>query len=288
MKEVEFRDRVPTHPGRYRITHVSGNLYDMERMDEPTEPGTALNKVAFDSIIHSRLTGRYYKPTVVKAVAASTTLTTNPVPASGWAETGTEKATNGLYVATASPSQENPAEAFDGTWSTNSGWRPSFDDDEPWIAIDFGSPIVLTKIKTYFVADARVTTCVLSGSNDGVNWYPLAEVNETQTKATEWSFENTTAYRHYRLSFNNTGIRLYGWEFTEYVVTTYRNVFTISIGWPTSFESGQVALVEIPSNVATLGVVSNTINGITVNTILQPNKRYELRYTGSAFAAKEV
>jgi hypothetical protein len=47
-------------------------------------------------------------------------------------------------------------------------------------------------------------------------------------------------------------------------------------------------MVELPANASTVAVTSNTFNGVAVNTILQPGKRYELRYTGTAFAAKEV
>ena len=40
-------DRVPLYPGRVKLTPVSGqtNTYDMARADEPTQEGTALNKV---------------------------------------------------------------------------------------------------------------------------------------------------------------------------------------------------------------------------------------------------
>lgn len=41
-----MKDRVSRYPGRVRLTPVDGNpgVYDMERADEPTEPGTALSK----------------------------------------------------------------------------------------------------------------------------------------------------------------------------------------------------------------------------------------------------
>lgn len=41
-----MEDRVSTYPGRVRMTPVSGqaNVYDLERADQPTEPGTPLNK----------------------------------------------------------------------------------------------------------------------------------------------------------------------------------------------------------------------------------------------------
>lgn len=41
-----MKDRVPTYPGRVKLTPVVGqtNIYDLEMADQPTENGTALNK----------------------------------------------------------------------------------------------------------------------------------------------------------------------------------------------------------------------------------------------------
>lgn len=45
-----MKDRVPTYPGRVRLTPVSGqtNVYTFAMEDSPTEAGTALNKALFD------------------------------------------------------------------------------------------------------------------------------------------------------------------------------------------------------------------------------------------------
>lgn len=47
---MEFRDRISTYPGRVKLNPVAGqtNIYDMERADEPTEPGTPVNKALFE------------------------------------------------------------------------------------------------------------------------------------------------------------------------------------------------------------------------------------------------
>lgn len=49
---IEVIDRVPTYPGRVRMTPVAGqeNTYDMVRADDPIEPGTPINKALFESI----------------------------------------------------------------------------------------------------------------------------------------------------------------------------------------------------------------------------------------------
>lgn len=41
-----MKDRIPTYPGRVKLTQVSGNIYDMERADQPSEAGTPLNKAS--------------------------------------------------------------------------------------------------------------------------------------------------------------------------------------------------------------------------------------------------
>ena len=49
---VTFTDRVPTYPGRVRLTPVAGqsNVYDLVRADQPTEVGTALNAAFFTAL----------------------------------------------------------------------------------------------------------------------------------------------------------------------------------------------------------------------------------------------
>jgi hypothetical protein len=48
--KIPVIDRVPTYPGRVKLTPVSGqdNVYDMVRSDSPVEPGTPINKALFD------------------------------------------------------------------------------------------------------------------------------------------------------------------------------------------------------------------------------------------------
>ena len=48
---IEVKDRIPTYPGRVKLSPVSGqaNTYDMVRADDPIEPGTPINKVLLDS-----------------------------------------------------------------------------------------------------------------------------------------------------------------------------------------------------------------------------------------------
>lgn len=49
--KIEVVDRVPTYPGRVKLTPVVGetNTYDLQRADSPIEEGTRINKALFDN-----------------------------------------------------------------------------------------------------------------------------------------------------------------------------------------------------------------------------------------------
>lgn len=49
---IEVKDRVPTYPGRVKLTRANGTseYVTLERADAPTQEGTPINKALFDSI----------------------------------------------------------------------------------------------------------------------------------------------------------------------------------------------------------------------------------------------
>lgn len=49
---IDVKDRVPTYPGRVKLTKANGTseYVTMERADSPTQEGTPVNKALFDSI----------------------------------------------------------------------------------------------------------------------------------------------------------------------------------------------------------------------------------------------
>ena len=49
---TNIKNRVPTYPGRVKLLPVEGQagIYTLTRADEPTEPGTAVNKALLDAI----------------------------------------------------------------------------------------------------------------------------------------------------------------------------------------------------------------------------------------------
>lgn len=294
MIEVNFKDRVPTKPGRIVLTPVAGqaNTYDMQRADAPTEEGTPLDKATFNSIVHSRLTGRYYALAVSREVSSSRSVTTDPIPSSGWLEADYQNFTNSGYILTSSfPNYPNLApRAFDNSNTTY--YAAESGSGETWIALDFGTRILVKKITVmWFSYDYDYFKVSFQGSNNGTTWTDIASTTGNRETLTDWAFpSNTTEYSMYRLKFTQgteNAMRLYEWSITDWTVNTYKNVFTTD-GLPGKFTKGQRLIIETPATVNTIGVVSNAINGTLINTILQSAKRYELVYNGSSFDAKEV
>lgn len=293
MKEINFKDRIPRYPGRITLEPVAGavNTYTMARADEPTEEGTPLDKATLESITKSRLTGRYYQLGVSRDVLSSSVYSGDIFPASGWLENSYTDFTGGSYKLTSSyPDYPNLApRAFDNSNTTY--FAAESDTGETWIAVDFGSRILITKLSVcWFSYSYDYFRVSFQGSNNGTSWTEIASTTGNRETPTEWAFSNTIEYSMYRLVFNQSTentMRLYDWSLADWRVNTYKNVFTAD-GLPGAFSKGQRLMIETPANVNTVGVVSNAINGTTINTILQPNKRYELVYNGAAFDAKEV
>lgn len=74
-----MKDRVPTYPGRVKLTPVAGqeNTYDMERADSPTQEGTPLNKETLLTDTVAALLGLSGEATVndmLAALAATTSI----------------------------------------------------------------------------------------------------------------------------------------------------------------------------------------------------------------------
>lgn len=290
MIEKTFLDRVPTYPGRVILTPVSGNTYDMTRADSPTVEGTPIDKATFESIIQSRLTGRYYVPAYARNELSSITgLTVNPIPTSGWV-VADGVATNGGFKATAKDGDADVVDVFDASTSTGLSVPNS---TEHWVQIELPQAITVKKVQTYvYTIDTGVTiTTLVQGSNDGASWATLATITGNQTGNTEVTLAKTGEYKFYRLYMTTPSTatqRFYTFAFTSYDVKTYAMAYTVPEGWPTVWTEGQAALIQIPAEAQTGAVVENTINGIPCLTVFQLNRRYELRYTGSNFVAKEV
>jgi hypothetical protein len=291
MIEREFIDRVPLNPGRITLVPVDGfeNTFDMARADNPSVVGTPINKAAFDSIIHSRLTGRYYMPTVERTqTGALSGIKVNPIPESGWTNATEYGAKNGGYeLITPNPySNDLSTNIVDDNSSTY--WLSDYITN-PYIIVKFPDPIIITKlIANISLSNGDSATCIISGSNDNKTWTQLHSFNFSSPVDTVRTLKSPGEYMYYKLSVTaEQNLNVYNFAVAEYSVKSYVNAFFVE-NFPDIWTEGQRATIEIPETASGVGVTENTLNGITVNTILQAGKRYELRYTGSTFVTKEV
>lgn len=296
MIEKEFLDRVPLNPGRITLEPVDGmeNTFDMKRADNPSVVGTPINKATLDSIIYSRLTGRYYEPSVMRSqTSVESGITINPIPASGWTFDNTRTIfINEGYKITVSSTmgQADPDRAVDGDsssyWSSKSETTHTF-------TLQLDEAVMVKKIKLRYKAEsaAFITNAKFLGSVDGDVWDELWASNANMQVKTEITLTSPGVYSYYRLTFAYTSempVYLYDFEISEYDINYYHNEFTVKSGLPGEFTKEQRVMLFVPENTVTMGVLSNSLNGISINTILQKNRRYELRYNGASFVAKEV
>lgn len=296
MIEKDIKDRIPTYPGRVQLVPVDGqpNVYDMSRADAPIEEGTPINKATLDSFATSRLTGRYYVPDVEYAIGNSRKdLTASPVPTSGWIYTddGYNKATSGAY-AIESESNNGSGWRVDGAL-TSTGWQ-NLGTRESWFKIYHSANIMVKKVSFTVTTQysSRLGSIKIQGSTNGTSWTDLLTVTSiTQGSQVSYTLSKTGDYSHYRVYFvsnESNRVTVKNFKYELYDVNTYANTYTIPKGVPSEFTTEQIILIKTPANVNTFAVVANTLNGITVSTVLLPSTRYELIYNGVYFTAKGV
>ena len=291
MIEKEILDRVPLNPGRIKLIPIDGldDVFDMSREDNPSVVGTPINKATLDSIIQSRLTGRYYEPTVTRTKGETLTLTANPVPTSGWNNITKTGAKNNGYELVTTPTYSNnyPDQAVDGNAST---YFYSAEATKPYFIIKLPEPITVKKIITQTMISGGGTGIYsFWGSNDGVSWDKLLGFSTSSYTEQERSLTTTGKYSQYKLDVGGTfNLNVATLAISEYSFETYTNAYTLVDNVPSVWTVGQRILIFIPPEIPTVGITENTLNGVPVNTILLAGKRYELRYTGTSFAVKEV
>lgn len=293
MIEVNFKDRVPTHAGRVKLKPVDGqaDTYDMERADDPTETGTPLDKATFDSIIQSRLTGRFYEVAPVLTVENTTAGNITPLPTANWTLNGISNASSGAYKVVANStisstySVENAVDGDDETgWGADNNTLHTY-------TITFPVAIKIKKIGLLLgnAGDFTNYKLTVQGANEGTAWTDLLTVTKYTYVETEYTLTTTGEYDRYRLRFETPSVgRIYIFKITipEWEANTYSIDF-VTDNMPLQWDIGQRVTVQIPIYAAFV-VDSNTFNGIKVNTILLSGRKYELRYNGTSFDAKEV
>ena len=292
MKEVTFLDRVPTYPGRVVLTPVSGqaNTFDMVRADSPRVAGTPLDKATFESVVHSRLTGRYYAPTVTKSAESEiTNLNANPIPAT-WQVADNRHSYFEAWEVSANSASTPPHYAVNGV--SNNGWQ-SGEGITHSITLNTGGALKVKKMRVNCGAVSQsINTMTIQGSNNGQSWVDLLSVSKPSTAATEYTISSPAYYSHYRLAFEmsyQTGaVIVREWAFTQHDITTYKNALFIADGVPSSWTDLQVITFRTPDDLSTLGVVSNTLNGYPVDVILKPARLCKAVFSANTFIATEV
>lgn len=296
MIEKEILDRVPLNPGRLLITPVEGlaNTFDMVRADNPIIEGTPINKATLDSIIQSRLTGRFYETVVIRTRDATLSgLTVSPIPTSGWIYDMDNRliARSGAFVVKADSDQNTSANRVNDVFGS-SGWQ-SVGGLESWIEIYHAQALKVYKMRftVEMQASSRLTQFEIQGSANGTTWQTLGTYTSVTTgTAVEYTLSSVSDYNYYRLVFTSSSsnrITVKGWAYTLYDVSAYLNSYTLD-KMPVTWDRGQRLTIYTPLDVNTFATKSNTLNGVKINTILQAYRRYELTYNGEAFDAKEV
>lgn len=296
MKEKNIVDRVPTHVGRIKLTPVAGqtDVFDMVRADEPTVEGTPLDKATFDSIIQSRLTGRFYEPIAIRTQDSSYIgLTVSPLPTSGWiySTENRNKASNGTYTVEVdsdhNTSSQRAADAF-----TSTGWR-NVGGTEAWLQIYHAQPLKVKKIVFEIEATSpnNLSEIKILGSTNGSAWTTLySHTTVVVDSLLEYPLSSVGDYNYYKIvitSESHNIITIKSLRYSLYDIGYYHCDF-VADKMPVEWDKGQRVTLYIPPSINTLSVTRNTFNGVTVNTMLQSGRHYELRYNGSTFDAKEV
>lgn len=88
-----MKDRVPTQPGRVKLTHADGTseYATLERADEPTQTGTPINKATLFSSANEERFGCELPSEALGLIGREWTVT---IPQSGWSSSQT----NGYYT----------------------------------------------------------------------------------------------------------------------------------------------------------------------------------------------
>ena len=293
MIEKNIVDRVPTYAGRIKLTPVAGqtDVFDMVRADEPTEEGTPLDKATFDSIIHSRLTGRYYEPTITQTDESEVRgLTVSPVPSSGWVVSSSLSSISESWQISTNSATTPPHYAVNNV--SNNGWQ-SGEGIAHSLTITTGSPIKVIKMEIDCAAISQsISSMVIQGSTDGDTWVNLKTVESPTSKTTEYTLDAQGYYKYYRLYFNMsylTGeVIVRNWAFSQYDTKTYTNNYVITNGVPLEWTELQAITFRTPSTVSTFGVTSNTLNGYPINAILNPARLCRCIFSANTFIAMEV
>ena len=218
---------------------------------------------------------------------SSQALVSNPIPTAWEPVTNGTKYRSGGYVATVNHfvSGYEAYKAFDGisdtSWKTPSGTQHT-------LVLELPEAILIDKVHLQFNVQGTAEIS-LQSSDNGTSWTTEADISASVSYNAEVVLDNAPRTKYLRLLVNadsSVTFTLQSFRIVDYTVYTLGARFTLDSTMVLA--NGQIILVKTdPSHDAT-GIVSNTLNGISIRSILQSNKIYELMYHTTYFTAKEV
>lgn len=238
----------------------------------------AINEVFSGSIART--------PTRTISVVSSRALTANPLPTS-WEQVvvGTEYQSGGYKItASAYASGYEAYKAFDRVSTTS--WRtPS--GTQHTLVLELPEEILIDKVRIQFNIQGTAEIS-LQSSNDGTTWVTEADISAQISFDGDVVLDNAPRTKYLRVLINASSaviFTLQSFSIVDYTVYTLGASFTLN---NLSLVDGQIILVQIDPTHDATGIVSNTLNGIPIHSVLQAGRRYELMYHTTYYTAKEV
>lgn len=236
------------------------------------------------------LTGVYQEPTFSTSQLSSVSMTTDPIPSS-WIQVinGTEYV-SGDYRIKASSYNAAGMEAFNafkGTMASTAYWRSASDTTHS-LQVTLPVEIIINKVRfCYSVSGAGALK--IQSSADGVTWTDEYSAAPHPSTILTVDLPNAPRTKYLRMLFTSkasTTLTVFGFQIVDYVTYTYKAAFTLS-NMPTLI-AGQKILIQVPTSYASSGVTQNTLNNVTITSLLRAGKKYELIYYQSGYTAMEV
>jgi hypothetical protein len=130
----------------------------------------------------------------------------------GWASVinyGSDFTGGATFTDSAHDAGYEAAKAFDNSETGESYWWKSSSTTNQWAKVDLGAGVTKTvrklRIKAVYVSGAAcIKDFVLAGSNNDSDWTTIHSAQQANNgNWQEYTFENSTAYRYYRIWVTN-------------------------------------------------------------------------------------
>lgn len=217
---------------------------------------------------------------------ASQPLTSNPIPTS-WQVVNTDvEYTNGGYRIKANGAAGGYGifRAFDNIDST--GWRSGLSGN-PYMDIELPSNVIIHKVRIDYTAPSGSTMKIQSSTN-GSTWVDeYVTTDHLAVTGSEIVLSNSPNTKYLRVVFNTTNIvNVSAFKITNYSVNT--RIANYTLANLSTLIDGQIVRIRVNEEHDATGIISNTLNGLPVEAILQAGKKYQLVYETTKYSIMEV